>query len=127
MAAASATLRCRLQSSASVPQAYPESILDSEELLSHHTQHLNVNPVELIKAGPGARLCQASKELAHEAVVQPLSTVEHHTVHAQGFAQVLQSCHIARLTSFPCFHSGTQSYTSAKLAVSGSAKHAAHG
>ncbi|KAA6420527.1 MAG: hypothetical protein FRX49_09688 [Trebouxia sp. A1-2] len=87
MALISITSSARLQSSASVPQAYPESILDSEELLSHHTQHLNVNPVELIKAGPGARLCQASKELAHEAVVQPLSTVEHHTVHAQGFAQ----------------------------------------
>lgn len=93
IAAASATLLRRLQSSTQALQAYPESILDSEELLSHHTQHLNVNPIELIKAGPGARLGQASKELAHEAVVQPLSTVEHHAVDAQSFAQVLQSCH----------------------------------
>jgi len=102
MAAASAILLFRLQSSALVLQAYPESILDSEELLSHHTQHLNVDPVELIKAGPGARLGQASKELAHEAVVQPLSAVEHHTVHAQSFAQVLQSHHTAWLSHMIC-------------------------
>lgn len=69
--------------------AYPEGVLDAEELLSHHTQHLNVDAVELIKAGPGARLSQAGKELAHEAVVQPLTTVEHHTVHAQCLTQVL--------------------------------------
>ncbi len=95
LAAASTKLLCGLQGRARVLQAYPESVLDRKELLSHHTQHLNVNPVELIKAGPGARLGQASKELAHEAVVQPLSTVEHHTVDAQSFAQVLQSHHTA--------------------------------
>jgi len=95
MASASAALLCRLQSSAGVLQPYPESVLDGKELLSHHTQHLNVNPVELIKAGPGARLGQASKELAHDAVVEPLSTVEHQAVDAQSFAQVLQSHHTA--------------------------------
>jgi hypothetical protein len=95
MAAASATLLRRLQGSARALQAYPESVLDRKELLSHHTQHLNVNPVEFIKAGPGARLGQASKELAHEAVVQPLSTVKHHAVDTQSFAQVLQFCHTA--------------------------------
>lgn len=71
--------------------AYPEGILDAEELLSHHTQHLNVNAVKLVKAGPGARLSQASKELAHEAVVQPLATIEHDAIHAQCLTQVLQT------------------------------------
>ena len=69
--------------------AYPEGVLDAEKLLSHHTQHLNVNAVELIKAGPGARLSQAGKELAHEAVVKPLATVEHYAVHTQCLTQVL--------------------------------------
>ena len=68
---------------------HPEGILYAEELLGNHTEHFNVNAVELVKAGPGAGLGQASKELAHEAVIQPLPTVEHHTIHAQGFAQVL--------------------------------------
>ena len=71
--------------------AYPKSILDGEKLLSNHTQHLNVNAVELIKTSPSAGLGQASKELAHEAVVQPFTTIEHHTVDSQGFAQILQS------------------------------------
>lgn len=70
---------------------YPEGVLDAEELLSHNAQHLNVNAVELIKAGPHARLSQAGKELAHEAVVQPLTTVEHHTVGSQRLAQILHA------------------------------------
>lgn len=74
--------QCNLQAAkVSHQNSHPESILDGEELLSYHTEHLDVNPIELIKAGPGARLGQTSKKLAHEAVVQPLPTVEHHTVH----------------------------------------------
>ena len=68
---------------------YLEGILNGEQLLSHNTEHFNVNAVELVKAGPGSRLGQASKEFTHEAVVQPFTTVEHHTVHSQGLAQIL--------------------------------------
>ena len=31
--------------------------LDGQDLLGHHTQHLQLNPVELVKAGPGATAC----------------------------------------------------------------------
>ena len=84
---------------------YPEGILDAEELLSHHTQHLNVDAVELIKAGPGAGLSQAGKELAHEAVVQPLTAVEHHTICAQRLAQVLLAANTLSSASQPATQS----------------------
>ena len=39
-----------------------EGALYSGQLLSNHRQHLNVNAVELIKAAPGAALCQPCRD-----------------------------------------------------------------
>lgn len=38
-----------------VPNAYPLllCLLDGGDLLRHHRQHLDVNPIKLVKAGPG--------------------------------------------------------------------------
>eukprot|EP00983_Pelagomonas_calceolata_P101910 1158747-Pelagomonas_calceolata.AAC.23 len=45
-------------------QLHLEGVLDGEQLLRNHRQHLDVDAVELIKAGPGAALGQAAEELA---------------------------------------------------------------
>ena len=70
-------------------EAYPQGVLDSQQLLGHNTQHLFINAVEFIKAGPCTRLSQAGKEPAHEPIVQTVTTVEHKALHAQGLGQVL--------------------------------------
>jgi len=43
-------------------QASSKPILDSQQLLSHHRQHLHVDAVELIKARPGPRLQQVVQD-----------------------------------------------------------------
>ena len=40
----------------------------------------HLNAVELVEAGPGARLRQPLEELAHGFVVQTVRAVEHHTL-----------------------------------------------
>ena len=50
----------------SPPSASPPTPLSSH-LLRHHGQHLDVNAVELIKAGPGPTLSQTTEELACRA------------------------------------------------------------
>ena len=46
--------------------------------------HLEVNAIELIKAGPGARGSQAFEEFGHRQVVQGVTAVEHHALASQG-------------------------------------------
>lgn len=52
--------------------------------------HLQLNPVELIEAGPRPSLSQAFEELAHGLVVQPVRAVEHHTLLGYCLGKVLQ-------------------------------------
>jgi hypothetical protein len=40
--------------------------LQRQQLLCHHAEHLQSDAVELIKAGPGATLREATEELGHE-------------------------------------------------------------
>ncbi len=43
--------------------------LELDDLLRDHTQHLDVNAVELVEARPGTRTGQSFEELAHGHVV----------------------------------------------------------
>ena len=63
---------------------------DCGNLGGHHRQHLHLNAIELIQAGPGAGLCQASKHLAGHLEVDAIAAVEHDDVASQRFAEVLQ-------------------------------------
>lgn len=51
--------------------------------------YLDVDPVELVEASPGAAGRQPLEELAHGDVVQAVGTVEHHALHRQRLGQVL--------------------------------------
>ena len=70
--------------------------MDGGDLLGHHRQHLNVNAVELIKAGPGPSAGQPLEELAHSHEVQLVRTVEHHTLDGHSLGQVLGGLCLAR-------------------------------
>ena len=48
---------------------------DGDELLGDHGQHLDVDPVELIKTAPGARLSQPREEPTHHLYKQTDSGV----------------------------------------------------
>ena len=47
------------------PKPGMDGALDVQHLLRHHRQHLQVDAVELVEAGPGAAAGQALEELAH--------------------------------------------------------------
>ena len=53
--------------------------------------NLEINAVELVKAGPSSRGCQTLEELSHGEVVQRVTAVKDHTLPSQGFCQILQS------------------------------------
>ena len=58
-----------------------DASLNGHDLLGHHWQHLQVNAVELIEAGPGSAWCQTLEEFSQSNVVQPIRAVKHHTLH----------------------------------------------
>lgn len=64
-------------------QVSSHSLLDTGNLLGDHGQHLQLNSVELVKAGPGTGLCQTLKEFTHGFVVQTIRAVEHHTLYKE--------------------------------------------
>ena len=70
-----------------VPRA--DSSLDGQDLLGHHRQHLQVDTIELIEAGPGTARRQTLEELPQSNVVQTIRTIEHHTLHKIIHTQVL--------------------------------------
>jgi len=51
---------------------------------TNSVSNLEFDPVELIKAGPGASLRETLEELSHGLVVQPVRAVEHHTLGVGG-------------------------------------------
>ena len=51
--------------------------LDGLDLLRDHREHLELDAVELVEAGPRARRGQALEELAHRDVVERVAAVEH--------------------------------------------------
>lgn len=63
---------------------------DCGDLGGHHRQHLHLNTIELIQAGPGACLREASKHLASHLEVDAIAAVEHDDIASQCFAKVLQ-------------------------------------
>ena len=65
-------------------QLHNHSLLDAEHLLRYHGQHLQLNAVELVKAGPRTGLGQPLEELAHGLVVQAIGAVEHNTLWTGG-------------------------------------------
>ena len=70
-------------------------VLNRQELLRHHREHLDVDAVELVEARPRAALRQAGEELAHELVIQVIAAVEHHALHAQRLPEVLRGLRLA--------------------------------
>eukprot|EP00968_Pinguiococcus_pyrenoidosus_P027389 scaffold7375_cov268-Pinguiococcus_pyrenoidosus.AAC.39 len=49
---------------------------DGQDLLRNHTEHLDVDPVELVKAAPGAAAREALEKLGHGQIVKPIRAVE---------------------------------------------------
>ena len=73
-----------------------QGVLDGQQLLRHHAQHFDVDPVELIEAGPCTALGEAREELAHELVVQVVPAVEDDALHPQGLPEVFCRLRLAR-------------------------------
>ena len=69
--------------------------LDGQNLLRHDRQHLQVDAVELVEAGPGAGGGQALEELAHRQVVQAVGAVEDDALHGDRLGQVLRRLRLA--------------------------------
>lgn len=59
-------------------------LFNHQDLLGHHRQHLQVNPIKLVKAAPASRLGQAREELAQRVVLQTLRAVKHNTLFAHS-------------------------------------------
>lgn len=75
----------------SVPSCDNTHLHDSGNLGGHHRQHLHLNAVELVQAGPGARLSQAAEHLARHLVVHAITAVEHDDIPGQRLAEVLHT------------------------------------
>ena len=59
-------------------------LFNHQDLLGHHRQHLQVNPIKLVKAAPASRLGQTREELAQRVVLQTLWAVKHNTLFAHS-------------------------------------------
>lgn len=57
-----------------------DASLDGEDLLGDDRQHLEINAVELVEAGPSTARREALEELAERDVVKTVGTVEHDTL-----------------------------------------------
>ena len=76
-------------------RAFALGLLDGQDLLRDHRQHLQLDAVELIEAGPGTGCCEALEELRHGQVVQSVTAVEHHALYRHGLGQVLGALRLA--------------------------------
>ena len=63
--------------------------LNSENLLRHHRQHLEIDSVELIEARPGTARGKTLEELAQGNVIETIGAVEHNALLGDGFGQIL--------------------------------------
>lgn len=52
-------------------------VLNCLNLLRNNTQHLNIYPVELIKARPGAALRKPAEKPPHSFIIQPIRAIKH--------------------------------------------------
>jgi hypothetical protein len=57
--------------------------------------YLELDAIELVEAGPGARLREALEELAHGLVVEAVRAVEDHALLGDGLGQVLGGLRLA--------------------------------
>ena len=62
---------------------------------TYDREHLDVDTVELVEAGPGARAGQALEELADHEVVHGVRAVEDHALFGQGLGEVLRGFGLA--------------------------------
>ena len=67
------------------------SPLQDLKLLSHHTQHFQIYPVELVKTAPRSRLCETGEEPGEHLEVEPFRAVEHDTLFPETLGEVLDS------------------------------------
>ena len=67
-----------------------------QQLLRHHGEHLDVDPVELVEARPASALDDTAEELAHHLVVELVRAVEDDALAADAFGEVLDALGLAR-------------------------------
>ena len=58
-------------------------------LLSNDRKHVHLDAIELVEAGPRARLCQTLEELGHGVEVDAVRAVENHALLSHSFGQIL--------------------------------------
>ena len=63
--------------------------LNTLDLLGDDRQHLKIDSVELIEAAPSSRGSKTFEELGHCEVIKTIGAVEHHTLHSNGFGEIL--------------------------------------
>ena len=63
--------------------------MDCQNLLGDHRQHLKIDAVELVKAGPGPAGRQTLEELSEGDVIQTVGAVEDHALLGDGLGQIL--------------------------------------
>eukprot|EP00962_Isochrysis_galbana_P019781 scaffold5766_cov110-Isochrysis_galbana.AAC.8 len=69
--------------------------LDGQDLLRDHREHLEVDPVELVEADPGASRGNALEKLGHRDVVETVGAVHHDALYGHRLAQVLGRLRLA--------------------------------
>jgi hypothetical protein len=63
--------------------------LNTLDLLGDDRQHLKIDSVELIEAAPSSRGSKTFEELGHCKVIKTIGAIEHHTLHSNGFGEIL--------------------------------------
>ena len=81
-------------------QLVDDGLIDGEQLLGDDRQHLNVDAVELVEAGPRAAHGQSLEKLAHHDVVHLRRAVEDDTLLGQRLRQILRRLRPHRMLSF---------------------------
>lgn len=66
----------------------PDCLHYGQNLLRNDGQHLDLYPVELVKADPSAGRGQALEKLAHGLVIEAVGTIEHHALYGERLGQV---------------------------------------
>eukprot|EP00962_Isochrysis_galbana_P031293 scaffold10193_cov107-Isochrysis_galbana.AAC.3 len=76
-------------------EALGRGALDGQDLLGNDRKHLEVDPVELVEAGPRASGGKALKELAHREVVEAIGAVENDALFGERLGQVFGRLRLA--------------------------------
>lgn len=61
-----------------------DSVLNLLELLGNNRQHLQVNSVEFVEAGPGTTRGQSFEHLAHLVILHIIRAIEDDTLSSEG-------------------------------------------